>query len=69
MEQAVQLAAIARPGDTVLIGFERALTDEDLESLREGFQDFTETTGVHIAFVEQATSMVVVRPGGEEGDS
>ena len=57
----VAVAALARPGDTILIGFDRTLTDEELDDLREGFQDFTETTGVHIAFVEHATSMVVAR--------
>lgn len=56
-----QIAALARPGDTILIGFDRTLTDEELDDLREGFQDFTETTGVHIAFVEHTTSMVVAR--------
>ena len=55
------IAALARPGDTILIGFDRTLSDEELDDLREGFQDFTDTTGVHIAFVEHATSMVVAR--------
>lgn len=55
------IAAAARPGDTILIGFDRSLSDEELEDLREGFEGFTETTGVHIAFVEHATSMVVAR--------
>lgn len=54
-------AALAEPGDTILIGFDRTLSDDELNDLREGFQDFTETTGVHIAFVEHATSMVVAR--------
>ena len=55
------IAAVARPGDTILIGFDRSLTDEELDQLREDFQDFTETTGVHIGFVERVTSMVVAR--------
>jgi hypothetical protein len=53
------IAAAAKPGDTILIGFDRTLSDEELDSLTEGFKGFTETTGVHIAFVEHATSMVV----------
>lgn len=56
------IAAAARPGDTILIGFDRSLSDEELDQLREDFADFTETTGVHIAFVEHATSMVVAGP-------
>ncbi len=59
------LAAVALPGDTVLVGFDRSLSDEELEDLREGFQGFTEATGVHFAFVEHATSMVVMRPDVE----
>lgn len=58
----VTIAALARPGDTILIGFDRSLTDEELDDLREDFQDFTSTTGVHIGFVEHVTSMVVARP-------
>jgi hypothetical protein len=54
------IAAAAKPGDTIMIGFDRTLTDQELEDLREGFAGFTATTGVHIAFIEHATSMVVV---------
>lgn len=61
----IELAAIARPGDTILIGFDRTLSDEELDQLREDFEHFTETTGVHIGFVEHATSMVVMRPEDE----
>lgn len=73
-----QIAAVARPGDTILIAFDRTLTDDELEQLREDFTGFTDTTDVHIAFVEHVTSMVVVRPdepvpyeltGKEEGDA
>lgn len=60
------VAALARRGDTILIGFDRTLSDQELEDLREAFEGFTETTGVHIGFVEHATSMVVAR--GSEGD-
>ena len=65
----IELAAIAQPGDTILIGFDRSLTDKELGELREGFEDFTETTGVHIGFVEHVTSMVVARPEGETDDA
>jgi hypothetical protein len=54
-------AAFAQPGDTILIGFDRSLTDEELDALRESFEDFTEVTGVHIGFVEHVTSMVVAK--------
>ena len=63
----VPLSAVARPGDTVLIG----LRDRNMI---ENFKEFTETTGIHIALVEGATSMLIARPGddynewGEGGD-
>lgn len=55
------IAALAEPGDTILIGFDRSLSDEELDQLREDFTDFTEMTGVHIGFVEHVTSMVVAK--------
>ena len=64
----VTLAAVARPGDTVLIGFDRTLSDEELEELREGFQDFTQATGDHIGFVEHASAMTVARPEEVAGE-
>ena len=59
----VTMAALARSGDTILIGFDRSLSDEELDQLREDFTKFTEMTGVHIGFVEHVTSMVVARHG------
>jgi hypothetical protein len=60
------IAAVARPGDTVLIGFNRELDDLELAGLAEDFSNFTDQTGVHIATLENVSSMVVIRP---EGDS
>lgn len=62
IEFSPHIAAVAKPGDTIMIGFDRTLTDGELEDLREGFKGFTEKTGIHVAFVEHATSMVVARP-------
>jgi hypothetical protein len=56
-----QIAAIARPGDTIMLGFDRSLSDSELDQLREDFEGFTDATGVHIAFVEHVTSMVVAQ--------
>lgn len=64
----LNLAAVARPGDTVLIGLADRMTDEELGYLVEDFKQFTETTGIHIALVEGATSMVVARPDDDEYD-
>lgn len=59
------IAAVAQPGDTVLIGFNRTLSDEELAELHEAFEGFFDTTRIHIAFVEQVASMVVVKGDGD----
>jgi hypothetical protein len=59
------LAAIARPGDTVILAFQGYLSDEDIDALTESFQHLKEK-GVEIAFTDQVISMVVVRPEVEE---
>ena len=61
-----QVAGVAEPGDTIMIGFDRSLSDFELAELREGFAEFTEITGVHIAFVEHVSSMVVAKGGPED---
>lgn len=66
MDATPAIAALARAGDTILIGFDRTLSDAELDQLREDFTGFTEVTGVHIAFVEHATSMVVARGSDED---
>lgn len=58
------IAAIARPGDTVLIGFEQELTEDDVEELDEAFEPLR-STGVQIGFTDGVSSMVVIRPGDE----
>jgi hypothetical protein len=59
------LGAIARPGDTIMVGLNRTLTDLELAELQQDFSDFTETTGVHIALVEDVSALVVIQPEGE----
>ena len=60
----IALAVIARPGDTILIGFERPLTDEDIEAMDENFRPIIDE-GIKVGYLDSVTSMVVVRPGGE----
>lgn len=64
----VRIAAVARRGDTVLIGMNTVMTEEELAFLQEQFEDFTETTGIHVAVVENVSSMAVLRgePAAEE---
>lgn len=54
------LAAVAKPGDTVLIGFAHELTNDDIEALDEDFKPLTEQ-GIKVGFMDNVTSMVVIR--------
>lgn len=63
--ETLHIAAVARPGDTVLIGFAHQLTDEDIEALDESFRPIIEQ-GIKIGFMDNVTSMVVLL--GEEDD-
>lgn len=60
------IVAVARPGDTVLIGFAHALTDEDIEALNESFQPLIDEGRIKVGYMDQVTSMVVVK--GPERD-
>jgi hypothetical protein len=59
------VVALARPGDTILIGFANYLTDDDIEAMDEHFKPITDA-GIKIGFLDQVTSMVVIRPEGAE---
>lgn len=61
-----KFVAVARPGDTIMIGFDHQLTDDELTELQDAFEGFSGTTGIHIAFIENASSMVVARPEEHE---
>ncbi len=58
------IAAIARPGDTVLIGFAGILDEEDIEALDRAFEPLRRT-GVEVGFTDGVSSMVVIRPGDD----
>jgi hypothetical protein len=58
------IVALARPGDTILIGFAHNLTDDDIAAMDESFKPLVDA-GVKIGFLDQVTSMVVIRPEGE----
>lgn len=57
----VAVAAVARPGDTVIIGFFRPLNDEEVEWMEDSFRPLTEA-GIKIAFADQVSSILVARP-------
>lgn len=59
------VAAVARPGDVVLIGFSKTLTDEEVELFREQWAGLTDL-GIKIGFIDQVSSMVVARPDEDD---
>lgn len=54
------IAAVARPGDVVLIGFEHLMSDDELGALKEQFRELVDL-GVRVGVFEGVTSMVVFR--------
>lgn len=64
---AYQLAAIARPGDTVIIAFHGNLTDDDIQALDESFQPLIDR-GIQVAFTDQVSSIIIARPDEDIDD-
>ena len=60
-----RIAAVARPGDTVLIGFSRSLTEDDIAALDEDFGPLVKQ-GIKIGYMDSVSSMVVIRGGSDE---
>ena len=56
-------AAVARPGDTIIIAMNRPVTEEDLVDIRRHF-GYLFDQGIQFAVIEDAASMVVVKPKG-----
>lgn len=59
--QAIQIAAVAKPGDTIMVGMDVVVTDQEYQLLLERYQPLLES-GIRVFLVEHCTSMVVVRP-------
>lgn len=55
------IAAVAQPGDTILIGFAHPLTDEDIEAMDANFGPLIRETGVKIGYLDNVTGMVVIK--------
>lgn len=64
-EPVIKLAAIARPGDTLVIGIDYRMDDDEYSNLIEGWKRHV-GDDIHVVIVENATSIVVVRPTGDE---
>lgn len=57
------VAAIARPGDTVILAFSTTLDEQDIEHLEAVFKPL-ERNGITVAFTDQVASAVVVSQHG-----
>lgn len=64
-ETPVVLAAVARPGDTIIFGFARAISDDEIETMIENFKPLTDS-GIKVGFADQVTSMTIARTGGAD---
>lgn len=62
-----QIAAVARPGDTILVGFGYALSDAEIEEIERNFRPLV-NQGIKIGFIDQVTSMVVAKGSAESGE-
>lgn len=58
----VDMAAVAQPGDTLVVALNRTVSDEEFETLRERFEPL-KSSGIRVFLVENASSMVVVKGG------
>lgn len=56
------IAAVARPGDTVIIGYNEPLTPEVADEMAAHWDALMEGTGVKVHFTDDVNSMVVMRP-------
>lgn len=55
-------ATVARPGDTILVGFDHRLSDEEFEEMTARLRAIGDDLGVRFGVIEGASSMIVVRP-------
>lgn len=55
------LVAVARPGDTVIIGYPDILTPELIDEMEGFFAESLAGTGVTVHFTDGVTSMVVIK--------
>lgn len=55
--------AVAKPGDTVLIGLNTRYSDEEYEILVDHLQPLKRELGIRIGIIEDVSSMIVVRSG------
>lgn len=60
----VEAAAVARPGDTLVVGIAQRMSDDDYTVLYEQFQPLI-NLGIKVAIADGVTAMVVIRPEGD----
>lgn len=60
MEDLKHVAAVVRPGDTVIVGFSEQLTEGEIEAARGHFEGLAEQ-GITVHFACPVSEIVVVR--------
>lgn len=58
------IAAVAAPGDTLVVGFNRRVSDEEFDLMREQWGDVVGESGVRLVAFDGVVSLVVVRGPG-----
>lgn len=58
--------AMAKPGDVLIVGLNKAISDGEFEILRERFQDLIDM-GIKVFLVDNCSALTVVRPGVNDG--
>lgn len=62
----IQLAAIAKPGDTIMVGMDIVVSDEEYQLLLERYRPLLES-GIQVFLVEHCTALTVVRSEVSDG--
>jgi hypothetical protein len=55
------VVAVAKPGDTILVGFDHRLSEEEFEEMTARLRTIGDDLGIRFGVIEGASSMIVVR--------
>jgi hypothetical protein len=61
----VQVAAVAKPGDTILVGYDHRLDEEEFEEMTTRLRAVGDELGIRFGVIEGASSVIVVRKEGD----
>lgn len=63
----IESLTVVKPGDTLIVGMNRMITDDEYTVLKERYQALVDA-GVHVFLIEGATTLAVFRPDGGDRD-